>query len=490
HRDVKPGNILVDRNGNAFLGDFGMATLPEDHPAQAVRGGTPGFMAPEQARGEPVGPAADQFSFARTIIEILVGGSDGADVDDALAMLPPAAAPLVNLLRVATRTEPAARWRTMNDLVAQLQAVELPDVAPAVRLAPERRVLQPFAWTANAHRVDEPAPAIGRADFRLSDLESRALLRGDACAKFRAETGYADFGWALYARTDRLGPIGPSTLARASELVVLLHGWGCTRTVWHDLALAICRDNADAVVLVPDTSGFGESRMLDVAAKQLEPKSLGSAILYWLSLVGVRDFPGALVGHSMSGLNLAMLAPAQVGARLARVAVTPAFMEVVPWQRFMMRMGTLLLALGARSRLARWIVARLLSLQSFSAPTLTREDRLMMVRNIVASPMRTLAMLARSILTARLPPKALRGVELVFGAQDPMQPPRAQEKLVALFAGDRDRVHVMASGGHFPHMAFADHPEWSARNQDELVRIIGAVLLSSTEGAVASTLAV
>ena len=48
----------------------------------------------------------------------------------------------------------------------------------------------------------------------------------------------------------------------------------------------------------------------------------------------------------------------------------------------------------------------------------------------------------------------------------------------------------MASGGHFPHMPFVDHPEWSARNQDELVRLIGAVLLSSTEGAVASTLAV
>ncbi|MGZ3407938.1 MAG: serine/threonine-protein kinase, partial [Polyangia bacterium] len=261
HRDVKPGNILVDRNGNAFLGDFGMATLPEDHPAQAVRGGTPGFMAPEQARGEEVGPAADQFSLARTVVEILVGGSDGADVDDALAMLPPTAEPLADLLRVATRNQPEERWRTMDDFVARLRAVELPDVAPAVRLAPERRALAPYAWAGSAHRVDEPAPAIGRADFRLSDLETRGLLPTDACAKFRAETGYADFGWTLYARTDRLGPIGASTLARVSELVVLLHGWACTRVVWHDLALAICRDNADAIVLVPDVNGFGESRM-------------------------------------------------------------------------------------------------------------------------------------------------------------------------------------------------------------------------------------
>ncbi len=490
HRDVKPGNILVDRNGNAFLGDFGMATLPEDHPAQAVRGGTPGFMAPEQARGEPVGPAADQFSFARTIVEILVGGTDGADVDDALAMLPPAAAPLANLLRVATRSTPEARWRSMDELVAQLQSIELPDVAPAVRLAPERRVLAPFAWASRAHRVDEPAPAIGRADFRLSELEAHGQLAADACAKFRAETGYADLGWALYARTDRLGPLGASTLARASELVVLLHGWGCTRAVWHDLALAICRDNADAIVLVPDVSGFGESPMPSPTAKQLEPKALGSATLYWLSLIGVRDLPGALVGHSMSGLNLTMLAPAQLGDRLARIAVTPAFMEVVPWQRFVMRMGSLLLALGARSGLARWLVGRLLSLQAFNAPGVSREDRLMMMRNVVAAPMRVLSMLARAILTARLPPTALRGIELVFGQQDPLQPTAAQQRLVTLFGGDRDRVHLMGSGGHFPHLKFADHPEWSARNQDELVRIIGAVLLSATEGAVVSTLAV
>ena len=105
-------------------------------------------------------------------------------------------------------------------------------------------------------------------------------------------------------------------------------------------------------------------------------------------------------------------------------------------------------------------------------------------------PMRTLALLARSILGAKLQANSLRGVELVFGEKDPMQPPRAQKKLIAQFGGDRDRVHRMGSGGHFPHMPFEDHPEWSARNQDELVRIIGSVLLSSSEGAVASTLAI
>jgi serine/threonine-protein kinase len=490
HRDVKPGNILVDRNGNAFLGDFGMATLPEDQPEQVVRGGTPGFMAPEQARGEAVGPAADQYALARTIVEILVGGSDGADVDDAIAMLPAQAAPLAGVLRVATRNDPNDRWRTMDEFVARLQAEPLPEVPPAVRLAPERRVLSPFAWAAHAHAVDEPAPAIGRAQFRLSDLDVQSHINHDAVAQFRAATGYADFGWSLYARTDRLGPIGASTPARASELVVMLHGWAGTRAVWHDLALAVCRDNADAIVLVPDVHGFGESRFAAPTRAQLEPEPLGRAVLSWLSLLGLRDFPGVLVGHSMSGLALVALDSAELGARLQRIALTPAIMEVVPLQRAFGRVGATLLALGARNRLFRRLCGWISGSRIFAPPGLPTAELAAMKRAILDAPLAIIAVMLRNVLGARLRPTALRGVELVFGDRDPTHPRTAQDRAIREFGGDLDRVHRMGSGGHHPHLPVVDHPEHSARNQDELVRIIGSILLASTEGAVASTLAV
>jgi serine/threonine protein kinase len=75
HRDVKPGNILMDRSGKPHLADFGLALRDEDFGTGPVRTGTIAYMSPEQARGEGhrVDGRSDIFSLGLVFYELLSG---------------------------------------------------------------------------------------------------------------------------------------------------------------------------------------------------------------------------------------------------------------------------------------------------------------------------------------------------------------------------------------------------------------------------------
>ena len=75
HRDIKPQNVLVTALGNLKVTDFGIARAASAVTSSASGAifGTAGYISPEQALGEPVGPASDLYSLGVVLYEMLTG---------------------------------------------------------------------------------------------------------------------------------------------------------------------------------------------------------------------------------------------------------------------------------------------------------------------------------------------------------------------------------------------------------------------------------
>src|SRR5207244_11320112 len=73
HRDVKPTNVMVTREGRVVLLDFGLALPLGATPRGDRPAGTAEFMSPEQMAGEPLGPASDWYAVGLILYMALTG---------------------------------------------------------------------------------------------------------------------------------------------------------------------------------------------------------------------------------------------------------------------------------------------------------------------------------------------------------------------------------------------------------------------------------
>jgi len=143
HRDVSPSNVLLSKEGEVKLADFGIAkaTLLREQTRSGVRKGKYAYMSPEQANGRPLTAASDQFALAVTLCELLTGkrpfGEESRDEEPELSALSPEVAAV---MRRALAVEPAERFESSEAFRQELARVgqssapvSLPDLAAWVR---------------------------------------------------------------------------------------------------------------------------------------------------------------------------------------------------------------------------------------------------------------------------------------------------------------------------------------------------------------------
>jgi serine/threonine-protein kinase len=202
HRDVTPRNVLLSWSGEVKLTDFGIAALAGDATTKLI--GTPAYMAPEQARGEPLDARADVYALGLVLRELLTGdrARPGGERDATLAaaktgeLVPwPTGVPPALVAIVDRATSPAAEAR-FADARAMLQALDDFSVAERAANKGDAPARQLAAWLDEVwgtERDDDSIDGEVKGNHLVSFLDDGALdVIGTGTERSMAATAAGD----------------------------------------------------------------------------------------------------------------------------------------------------------------------------------------------------------------------------------------------------------------------------------------------------------
>ena len=185
HRDVKPANLLLDRERNVHVADFGIASAAgmDSLTMTGTVLGTAGYLSPEQAQGERATPASDRYALAVVAFELLTGArpfsADSPTAEAAAHVNAPVPSvsgrsglprELDRVFERALAKDPAQRFETCADFVAALRAAFAEAAGQTGQLA-----AVPPPPTAVTRPLPPPARASGAWPLLLGLLAAGAL---------------------------------------------------------------------------------------------------------------------------------------------------------------------------------------------------------------------------------------------------------------------------------------------------------------------------
>jgi serine/threonine protein kinase/WD40 repeat protein len=176
HRDVKPGNVLLDGEGNAYLTDFGVALdagSPERSSGTMIRG-TPGYLSPEQVRLDPASGRSDIYALGIVAYEMLTGAPPFPETS------------MQDLLDHHLRDPIPSVRETQPDLPAPLDRT----IARATAKDAQERFSDALEFAAAFRAALEGAPIVTEpvGEIRNPYKGLRAFLEADAADFFGRET--------------------------------------------------------------------------------------------------------------------------------------------------------------------------------------------------------------------------------------------------------------------------------------------------------------
>lgn len=274
HRDVKPANLLLDDEGNVHVSDFGIASTSgaDALTAPGTVLGTAGYLAPEQARGEPATAASDLYALGVVAFELLTGRRPfagdtpateafahlNADVPRATPFDPTLPTAVDDVFQSALAKEPQARPANAQELVRRLrEALEREDTASAPTVVDAGVSTRTFVYRSRRPRgalialgttgllvVGFLVAALtGAGDEPGRDASRRVAASNAAASEATATTASAPDGAALNAHGYALVQAGDfqSALPILRQAVLALKGDGTLTEAYASYNLAYSR---------------------------------------------------------------------------------------------------------------------------------------------------------------------------------------------------------------------------------------------------------